>query len=65
MKLTCLACPAARGVGQYLCRSCWAQLTPSTQRRLNKRDAKAFERVRSLSRQLQSGVPLAEVSVAA
>lgn len=62
-------CPAchtgARRSGQYLCRNCWFTLTDATRRLLDRRDSRAFTRLRSLYRQLDRGVPLAEIRVTA
>jgi hypothetical protein len=66
MKLTCLAsCGSDRAPGQYLCRTCWGQLPATAQQRLNRRDRSAFLRLRELSRQIEAGVPLPDVTVTA
>ncbi|WP_314411410.1 hypothetical protein [Streptomyces sp. DSM 40484] len=62
-KLTCLACPCPRNTGQYTCRTCWTLLSHTTRSRLNRRDSKAFARLRELESKIRSGIPLAEIEV--
>jgi hypothetical protein len=47
----------------YLCGNCWIQLTPAARRALNRRDSKAFLRVRELHQQLDGGRPLGQIQV--
>lgn len=60
----CPACPSGRkGTGKYLCLSCWSTLPVAARRHLNRRDSRAFARLRELHTQLAAGVPLAEIEV--
>lgn len=60
----CPSCKTGRkGPGKYLCLNCWTTLTNTARRALNRRDSKAFARLRELHRQLDAGVPLAEIKV--
>lgn len=62
-------CPSCRtGVkspGKYLCGSCWFALTPAARRLLSASGGRAFARLRQLHRQLDRGVPLAEIRITA
>jgi predicted RNA-binding protein YlxR (DUF448 family) len=60
----CPACPTGmKGRGKYLCLDCWNALSALARRALNRRDSKAFARVRELHRQLDASVPLDEIQV--
>jgi hypothetical protein len=60
----CPACPSGmKGPGKYLCLGCWSGLTALARRALNRRDSRAFARVRELHRQLDASVPLDEIQV--
>ena len=54
-----------RAAGQYLCRTCWFALPSAARHRLNRRDSRAFARLREMHNQLTAGVPLAEVRITA
>ncbi|EGX60130.1 hypothetical protein SZN_09416 [Streptomyces zinciresistens K42] len=62
-KLKCPACPRTRGIGHYLCQTCWAQLAGDTRRRLSLRDGRALRRLRELHSGLEHGRPLREIRV--
>jgi hypothetical protein len=54
-----------KGPGKYLCLGCWNTLPMAARRMLNRRDSRAFTRLRMLHRQLGRGVPLAEIRITA
>jgi hypothetical protein len=62
-------CPSCRtrtkGPGKYLCGTCWNALNPATRRLLSSSGSRAFARLRQLHRQLDAGVPLAEIRITA
>lgn len=59
----CRSCKTPKTSRIYLCANCWNALTNATRRALNRRDSKAFARLRELHQQIDSGVPLAEIQV--
>lgn len=59
----CRACRAPKPLGFYLCATCWVQLPPSARRALNRRDSRAFHRVRELHHHIDSGRPLADLEI--
>jgi hypothetical protein len=62
----CPACPdGMKGPGKYLCIVCWFALPDAARRMLNRRDSRAFTRLRMLHQQLGRGVPLAEIRITA
>jgi len=62
----CPACPSGmKGQGKYLCLGCWNTLPMAARRALNRRDSRAFTRLRMLHRQIGQGVPLAEIRITA
>lgn len=61
----CPNCHAPKEPRHYLCRGCWPGLTPETRRRLWKSDRLARQRLAELHEQLDRGVPLAQIKVAA
>lgn len=62
----CPGCPSGvRGAGKYLCLGCWNSLTMTARRALNRRDSRAFARLRELHRQLDASVPLSEIRITA
>lgn len=61
--MNCPSCKTPKTTSHYLCRTCWFTLTLAARRALNRRDAQASVRLRELYRQLQDGVPLAEVVI--
>ena len=67
--MTAALCPGChtrtRAAGQYLCRICWLVLPAAARRLLNRRDSKAFARLRELHAQLDRRVPLAEIRITA
>lgn len=66
MTLTSTRCRVCRGDKPprlYLCHGCWDQLPALARRLLNRRDSRAFARLRELHRQLDADVPLAEITV--
>ncbi|WP_405759510.1 hypothetical protein OG234_13495 [Streptomyces sp. NBC_01420] len=63
MRLCCLACPAPRAAGTYLCPTCWSRLPDPTRRKLNRRDHNAFARLRELTAAIQAGTPLHQITV--
>jgi hypothetical protein len=62
-------CPCCRqrskGRGNYLCRTCWFGLPTAARNALNRRDSRAYPRLRELHKQLEAGVPLAEIRITA
>jgi hypothetical protein len=54
-----------KGPGKYLCLGCWSTLPMAARRLLNRRDSRAYARLRELHRQLDRGVPLAEIRITA
>lgn len=58
-------CTRTRAPGQYLCRTCWLALPAAARSLLNRRDSRAFARLRELHRQLDASVPLAEIRITA
>ena len=64
--LPCRGCPnGVRAPGKYLCRACWFALPDAARRLLNRRDDRAYARLRQLHTQLDQGVPLAEIRITA
>lgn len=63
MTTPCRACQTPKPLRMYLCPNCWKQLLAHTRRALNRRDSQAFARLRELHRQVDAGVPLAEIQV--
>lgn len=62
----CPGCPNGRKPpGRYLCRACWFALPEAARRLLNRRDSRAFARLRQLHDQLDRRVPLAEIRITA
>lgn len=61
--MKCPSCKKPRGAAHYLCRGCWFGLTLTARRSLNRHDAQAALRLLELNRQIQDGVPLAEVVI--
>jgi len=59
----CRPCGKTRRPKQYLCPSCWFQLSPAAREALNLRDVLALRRLASLHEQLRKGVLLAEVDM--
>lgn len=60
----CPGCPDGRkGTGKYLCLTCWNTLTAAARRALNRRDSKAFARLRELHSQINASTPLADIQV--
>jgi hypothetical protein len=60
----CPGCPSGmKGPGKYLCLGCWSTLSMATRRALNRRDSRAFARLRQLHTQLDAGVPLADIRI--
>jgi len=64
--LPCRGCTnGVRAPGQYLCRTCWFALPDGARRLLNRRDTRAYARLRQLHAQLDQDVPLAEIRITA
>lgn len=65
MNTPCRSCRAPRPPRMYLCGNCWGQLPTATRRALNRKDGRTLPivRLRELHRQLDAGVPLAEIRV--
>ncbi|WP_406444480.1 hypothetical protein OHB14_36545 [Streptomyces sp. NBC_01613] len=62
----CPGCPdGVKHPGKYLCRACWFVLPEAARRLLNRRDSRAYARLRQLRTQLDAGVPLAEIRITA
>ena len=62
----CPGCPdGVKHPGKYLCRACWFALPDAARRLLNRRDSRAYARLRQLYDQLGQGVPLAEIRITA
>jgi hypothetical protein len=59
----CPACRQPKAASRYLCLACWSQLSDAARRALSRRDTHAMARLRDLHRQLEAGVPPAEVTV--
>lgn len=59
----CPSCTPLKPCRHYLCATCWDALPDATQRALNRRDGKAFGRLRELHAHLAAGVPLAEIHI--
>lgn len=63
MNLPCHNCRTPRPPRMYLCGNCWSSLSATARRALNRRDKSAFLRLRELHKQLDAGVPLADIQV--
>lgn len=63
MTAPCHGCGTPRPPGKYLCGNCWGSLPHTARRALSRRDSQAFARLRELHRQLDAGVPLADIQV--
>ena len=63
MNTPCHSCRNPRPPRMYLCRNCWHLLPAPARRALNRRDSKAFARLRELHKQLDAGVTLTEIRV--
>lgn len=62
----CPACPnGMRSPGKYLCLGCWSTLPMASRHALNRRDSRAFARLRKLHRHLDADVPLADIRITA
>lgn len=60
----CPGCPSGmKGPGKYLCLGCWNTLPMAARRLLNRRDSRAFARLRQLHAQLDAGTPLADIRI--
>jgi hypothetical protein len=59
------SCGRTRESSKYLCLICWKSLPGAARRALNKRDARAYARLRELHAQLERGVPLTDISITA
>ena len=60
----CPGCPTGvRGPGKYLCLGCWNTLPMPARRLLNRRESRAFARLRQLHAQLDAGTPLADIHI--
>jgi len=57
----CHNCGTPRPPRTYLCRNCWPSLPAAARHALNRADNHA--RLRELHRQLDAGVPLADIQV--
>lgn len=62
--MKCPSCKGPKTAAHYLCRGCWFSLTRPARAALNRRDNRAHIRLGDLYRQIQDGVPLAEVVIA-
>lgn len=63
MSTLCRVCRGAKQPRTYLCGNCWGRLPAAARRLLNRRDSRAFGRLRELHRQLDADVPLEEIAV--
>jgi uncharacterized protein YlaI len=61
MNNPCPNCCAPRPPRTYLCRNCWSLLPTATRQALNRADNHA--RLRELHKQIDAGVPLADIQV--
>jgi hypothetical protein len=59
----CPACEGPKHPSHYLCPVDWRQLSRTTRSALWRRDGKAPLRLLQLMRQINDGVPLAEITV--
>ncbi|MFJ3545412.1 hypothetical protein ACIPQH_24990 [Streptomyces rubiginosohelvolus] len=59
----CRACRTPKPSGLYLCNLCWRALPAAARRALEKRDGRAFARLRELHAHIDSGRPLAELEI--
>ncbi|WP_284576680.1 hypothetical protein [Streptomyces sp. 2P-4] len=59
----CRACRTPKPVRWYLCGPCWDALPAAARRALNKRDGKAFIRLRELHAHVDSEQPLEELEI--
>lgn len=59
----CRACRAPKPSRWYLCGACWAALPEAARRALNRRDGRAFARLRELHAHIDSGQPLEELEI--
>jgi hypothetical protein len=60
---TCPNCARPKKPTYYLCARCWYTLPPAARRALWRADALAADRLGELHRQIQDGIPLAEVAI--
>lgn len=63
MRLICPCCPNVRQTGHYMCRNCWSALPADTRSRLNRRDDRAFARLRELHAAIATRTPLRAITV--
>lgn len=63
MNTPCHNCKTPKPSRMYLCHNCWFSLSNAARRALNRRDSQAFARLRELHKQLDAGVPLADIQV--
>lgn len=61
--MPCPACPRTRAAGQYLCRTCWFQLTPAVRGLLRRRDALKVRRLQQLLDAVRAGTPLPDIRI--
>lgn len=59
----CRVCRTPRPRRMYLCRDCWFELPELARRALNRRDSRAFARLRELHKQIDAGVPLTGIRI--
>lgn len=59
----CRKCRTPKPPRMYLCGTCWQALPAPTRCALNRRDSRAMFRLRELHKQIDAGVPLAEIGV--
>ncbi|TXS35139.1 hypothetical protein EAO77_37705 [Streptomyces sp. t39] len=59
----CPSCRQPKSPRRYLCLACWCQLSDAARRALSRRDSQAMARLRELHRQLEAGVPPADIAV--
>jgi hypothetical protein len=59
----CRACRTPKPSRHYLCPSCWGQLPDAARRALNRRDGKAFARLRELHAHIDAGRALGELEI--
>ncbi|MFE9684137.1 hypothetical protein [Streptomyces sp. NPDC006285] len=56
-------CGGTRQPGRYLCLACWRALPAAARGALSRTDSRALARLRELHRQLDAGIPPAEIEV--
>ncbi|MET9321927.1 hypothetical protein ABZX75_17295 [Streptomyces sp. NPDC003038] len=59
----CRACRIPKPPHLYLCGACWGALPAAARRALNKRDGRAFARLRELHAHIDSEQPLEELEI--